>query len=145
MQLCFLKRWPGSRRASCCMLHSGKAKDFQVFMATLQDSWLLWGLLVAREDTFAHHNFCRISCSDRLGVLSGSSRMCKLTSFVPWGWGLVTSLGLAGKQIFMPIWKMEELRPEQGQTISAAPHLPLSPQRGLAGALRVPLSNWLVL
>lgn len=71
--------------------------------------------------------------------------MCKLTSVVPWGWGLVTSLGLAGKQIFMPIWKMEELRPEQGQTISAAPHLPLSPQRGLAGALRVPLSNWLVL
>ena len=34
------------------MLHSGKAKYFQVFMATLGDSWLLWGLLVAHEDTF---------------------------------------------------------------------------------------------
>lgn len=101
----------------------------QIFPSFYGNSWGLlvvkWGLLVAHEDTFAHHNFCRISCSDRLGVLSGSSRMYKLTS-VSWPllflgdevWSLL--LGWQESRLFMPIWKMEELRPEQGQTISAA-------------------------
>ena len=88
----------------------------------------LWGHLLAHGDTFAHQNFYRISCSDRLGVLSGSRKMYKLTSqsllLLGVGYdhlGMITSPGCQESRLFMPMWKMEELRPELGQDHLSCP------------------------
>lgn len=74
------------------------------------------------------------------GYMSWCLRVCH-----SWGmrYGIFFRVGRK-QMLFIPTWKVEEPRPEQGQTSSTPLYLPLSSQKDLAGALWIPVFNWFV-